>query len=1116
MAPKKKARGPSRPASSPSANAIEDAPFTKDTSAKTGARFPLLQDDGWTDDQESVLFKGMIRWKPVGWAISSPFSTALTKSPRGVHKHFRIIAISQYLQSHGYTPLEHEHTRIPHIWKKLESLYNLEALDDRENAFSRASSPDTEGTEMPSHQFTLPHDDFGKMMFERRLAPEGSSSPPASTRPPSAGSTSAAATGRASTIEDTEDFPAYPDRDIHLKSLDQYSAELPSLDVPSEDPLQVSKCLEADQYGESYFSYGPLEKFETIELSSASSASSDQEEHGDPDGILGALWSDKEIRESIVEQIQVMSWERRCKNSLKSSRRMCVADATHCICGAPSGYALNSVLPVAVSDSDAILSSLVQVTFGRDSMIYRYHEKERTFRPVDEGLRISGYTPQIFHGLTESLVEYGNQIRRAKDFSERMRQSKDSTVSLVALASGVDITIRALETQMSASFLSVQTILELQTLLDPLRIVLESISSVLFVADQAYVLGNDSILLSQLYEILQDPENSAPQLRPVMSELLAHVSRPWLEAVEASIGLREELMLGAFPLMNIQSQQPNECNPAIAAEVIEAGENVPRKMPVFVSTELTGAFLEAVDSLQLLRAYEPQHPLAQVQKLTFYKPPSFKWHFSWQDIERVKTEALDYEADVLQAIKRFQVSGRTSHQTFESQSEVHLESHEDVELSVLLLDIEAPVSGLLTGSQSHLATNVTQTVSGINSTSLSSTTPPMSLVPTLSFSPMITAQSRLLSYSTLHLLFHVHCLRFHLRLLRSYLLFGNGPFLVHISHALFNPTVTSVGHREEQIPSHAGTEGLRLGVREAWPPRSSELRTALMECLTESYHLSAETKLAGDPHKARTDNADLPGELSFAIRSDMSEQELGECMNADGLEALDFLKVHYRPPNSLDAIITDIVLEKYDRVSRLLMRVAMVGWVVKEMLREHRDSGLANPRSRLTQRYKMEVHHFVTTVFAYFGDSIEVLWTAFETRLDEIEASINSYEVGQHIEGVHRLKELHEEVLDRILASCLLRKRQELVMNLLGEILGLVLQFSCAVRRTKGDEEVRELYETWKTKIRVFITVCRGLQDQASGRGEEDVLKSESLGDEKGNGIGRLVLRLEMNGWYMR
>ncbi|KAI4263830.1 MAG: hypothetical protein L6R42_001037 [Xanthoria sp. 1 TBL-2021] len=187
MPPRKKARGPSRAASSPSANALHDALITRDTNTKTPDKPHTLQDDPWTDDQEAVLFKGIIRWKPVG-----------------VHKHFRMIALSQHLQSHGYTPSEHEHTRISGIWKKLGSLYNLEALDDRENAFSRASSPDGEESEMPSHQFTLPKDDYRKMMFERRLAPEGSSSPPASTRPPSAGSTSMVATGRASTIEDTE------------------------------------------------------------------------------------------------------------------------------------------------------------------------------------------------------------------------------------------------------------------------------------------------------------------------------------------------------------------------------------------------------------------------------------------------------------------------------------------------------------------------------------------------------------------------------------------------------------------------------------------------------------------------------------------------------------------------------------------------------------------------------------------------------------------------------------------------------------------------------------------------------------------------------------------------
>ncbi|CAL8575892.1 hypothetical protein XPA_001791 [Xanthoria parietina] len=193
MPPRKKARRPSRAAASPSGNAIEDALTTRDTNTKTPDKSHTPQADPWTDDQEAVLFKGIIRWKPVG-----------------VHKHFRMIALSQHLQSHGYTPSEHEHTRISGIWKKLGGLYNLEALDDRENAFSRASSPDGEESEMSSHQFALPKDDYGKMMLDRRLAPEGSSSPPASTRPPSADSTSMAATGRASTIEDTEDLRSSP------------------------------------------------------------------------------------------------------------------------------------------------------------------------------------------------------------------------------------------------------------------------------------------------------------------------------------------------------------------------------------------------------------------------------------------------------------------------------------------------------------------------------------------------------------------------------------------------------------------------------------------------------------------------------------------------------------------------------------------------------------------------------------------------------------------------------------------------------------------------------------------------------------------------------------------
>ena len=48
-----------------------------------------------------------------------------------MHKHFRMIAISEFMKSQGYAPAHAEHTRIPGIWKKLGTLYNLPALDER-------------------------------------------------------------------------------------------------------------------------------------------------------------------------------------------------------------------------------------------------------------------------------------------------------------------------------------------------------------------------------------------------------------------------------------------------------------------------------------------------------------------------------------------------------------------------------------------------------------------------------------------------------------------------------------------------------------------------------------------------------------------------------------------------------------------------------------------------------------------------------------------------------------------------------------------------------------------------------------------------------------------------
>ena len=770
--------------------------------------------------------------------------------------------------------------------------------------------------------------------------------------------------------------------------------------------------------------------------------------------------------------------------------------------------------PGRVVQSGPLLSCLFQLGLGRESILYSYSQNLRSFQPCLTDGRMTGYSLETFRSLSDSFIDYGNKTKELCSFIDKAHVSSGSFPALIALAGSFSSLLNTLHAQIGEASKSVHTLLNLQSLFERPGQILTLLSHL------GHKLGRtktDEELLSKLYDKVLDSEHSAIWIRALLFRALTLASRPWLESAGGWLGLK------AFSAPGTRAQCPKFINVTEEARRVEY-DLQPQAIPSFFADEDARLLFETGRNLRLLEAHQPEHPLVDATPFGVNEVPTLEWCSSWIDVEKIQTKAQEYESNLLKAISDFD-----SHGGSESRRRKDLDDPRQLEfeiaglsedtskayISASIAAFEEPLPRLDTGLDSRPLFAYAQDDSIIFDRLDEETfSPPVSLLPVLSFNPLISIQAHLINRACLRLLFKEHNVRSHFSLLHRYSLFGDGVFASRLSHALFDPELPTAERRLGR--SRAGISGLKLGSRDTWPPASSELRLALMGILTESYHDMGQLEGASLFYDG------LPGGLSFAVR-DMSEEELKRCMDPNSIEALDFLRLQYSPPPPLNALITQNSLLKYDAVFRLLLRTVRMLFVVNQLFQDTKDCVARS--DHLSQRFRIESHHFTLAISGYFFDGVQANWSILERKLNGIERVLDGSGPG----SLADLRDFHEQILDRMMFTLILRKRQAQVMKLLEVIFSLILQFAKHIRckacgfseATDSIRDVRQIYDKFKKKVRVFISVCRGLSERRGQGGTTtheafQDLSSDGTSEDGGNTMGQLLLKLEMNGFYGR
>ncbi|KIX02076.1 uncharacterized protein Z518_08015 [Rhinocladiella mackenziei CBS 650.93] len=742
-------------------------------------------------------------------------------------------------------------------------------------------------------------------------------------------------------------------------------------------------------------------------------------------------------------------------------------------------------IPPRTVKPNVLLNAAFELGLGRGSALFVWDENEARFIQQFEKISAAGYSPKILQSFFEPSLSVATKTKLLNAyFQDLTNAAADPSPCRIAFLSASRSVLYGAHKYLEILRPEMSSLLQLKGIMTKFETLLTVLKNC---ADLIRSCQTEDTIVSALMQLAANASINHPGIDGVLQEIFSRTCQPILAKLSDDVGLTS-----ARAINNSETS-------------LEEDVNVNPLWTTLFQGNCAQMIRETRQSLEILRSYAPDCPVLSSAEYGSSFLLNFELGFSFDFMCELQSRSVAYE----DAMKSLIVSAGSS--TSSSSISALASENFDLEEAGILqsksldpfqlgLDLFGPNVPLFDHGDSEGLHD--QVMIYLESREFDISPFQLDFEQALNFSviPLISAQHRLLSYSVLQLLFQEHNLIMHLNLQRSFHLFGHAFFASRLSTALFDPDQTS-GEKQRRT---GGSTGLRLQVRDTWPPASSELRLVLMSVLSDSL--------------AASKDRSLEDTISFAIR-DMSLDELEKCRDVDSIHALDFLRLQYKPPNeALESVLTAEILDKYDRIFLHLLRILRLQSMVQSLVRDNIElSGdLAD------HKFILEMRHFITTLADYCNNTaIGFCWRKFETVLHDVETYINNKDYERTLQTVQSqdyLRVLHKIAVDNILHALLLKKKQSNALQILNQLFSLILQFAAEKRSGRMNsfdyETPAERFQRdFRHKIIRFLDA---LHVQGEGRFPQlltrkiNVDDADDGDDEEVNLFEYLLLRLDM------